>query len=186
MSRSVVPSSPAPVATLEARRSALTAMVAEDPQRLRRRSIARGVSPSDADDIAQTALLRAWRSIEHLDASRPGQLCAWLDTIAKNAAIDLARQRRRRAEEELDAELPDGHDAHGETEMRIILDRALQAIRDLPETLREPLLLSAVEGLATHEIAVRLGVQPATVRQRISRARRILAGCRASGMSPEG
>lgn len=84
------------------RRVALTAMVAEDPQRLRRRSIARGVSPSDADDVAQTALLRAWCSIEHLHTPEPGQICAWLDAIARNAAIDLARQQARRPEAKRD------------------------------------------------------------------------------------
>lgn len=185
MPDSVTPAPAASERTADGRRRALTEMVAADPQRLRRRSIARGVPPSDADDVAQTALLRAWRSIEGLDASDRGQLCAWLDAIARNAAVDLARQRQRRAEDALDDALPDRVDVHGETEMRIILERALQAIRALPASLREPLLLSAVDGLSTDAIAERLGLRPATVRQRISRARKVLAGCRASGMSPE-
>lgn len=160
-------------------------MVAEDPQRLRRRSIARGVPPADADDVAQTALLRAWRSIEDMHSSGPGQMCSWLDTIARNAAIDLARQQRRRAADVLDDDVRDAQDVQGETEMRIILDGALQAIHGLPASLRDPLLLSVADGLTTQAIAERLGLAPATVRQRISRARKALATCRGSGMSPD-
>lgn len=48
-------------------RTVLSAMIEGDPDRLRRRSISLGVPVDDADDAAQNALLRAWRSISHLD-----------------------------------------------------------------------------------------------------------------------
>ncbi|MCB8044038.1 hypothetical protein JM654_06775 [Microbacterium oxydans] len=77
-------------------RTLLSAMIEGDPDRLRRRSISLGVPVDDADDAAQNALLRAWRSISHLDTPQPGRMCAWLDVIARNVAVDLARQRSRR------------------------------------------------------------------------------------------
>ncbi|MCI2957075.1 RNA polymerase sigma factor [Agromyces atrinae] len=169
----------------DGRRASLTAMIADDPGRLRRRSISLGVPRDDADDVAQITLLRAWRSIEHLHAPEPGQMCAWLDTIARNAATDLARQRSRRPAVALDDDVPDSQNVVGDVEMRVILDGALEALRGLPETLREPLLLHTVDELSTAEIAERLDLTPATVRQRIARARKALAACKQSGMSDD-
>ena len=172
-----------PGAPDDGRRALLTAMITDEPQRLRRRGISLGVPPDDADDVAQTALLRAWRSIEHLHAPEPGQMCSWLDTIARNAAIDLARGRSRRPADAIEEDPPDPADVAGGVEMRVILDRALAAIRDLPPSLREPLLLSVVDQLSAAEIGARLSITPATARQRITRARKALAGCRRAGTS---
>jgi len=163
-------------------RDLLRTMVADDPQRLRRRSMSLGVDRDDAEDVAQTALLRAWRSIEALEIPEPGRMCSWLDAIARNVVIDLARQRARRPVGELDDDVPDEASVSAQVEVRVILDNALAALRALPEALRQPLLLAAVDGLSTAEIADRLGIEPATARQRISRARKALGGCRESGM----
>jgi RNA polymerase sigma-70 factor (ECF subfamily) len=152
---------------------------------LRRRSLSLGVPFSDADDVAQNALLRAWRSIEMLESPEPGQMCSWLDAIARNAATDLARQTGRRPTDELDETVPDNSNVADEAAMRHILDGALQAIRALPENLRDPLLLSVVDELSATEIAEKLDASPAAIRQRISRARKSLAACRVSGMSAD-
>lgn len=165
------------------RRASLTAMVAGDPQRLRRRSISLGVPVDDADDVAQTALMHAWRSIENLHAPEPGQMCSWLDAIARNAATDLARQRSRRPSVTLEDDVLDRQNVVSEVEMRILLDGALEALRALPDSLREPLMLHTVEQLSAPEIAERLSLAPATVRQRIARARKALSACKQSGMS---
>jgi RNA polymerase sigma-70 factor (ECF subfamily) len=163
-------------------RALLESMVSGDPQRLRRRSISLGVDLDDADDVAQTALLRAWRSIESLEMPEPGAMCSWLDTIARNVVIDLARQRARRPASELDPEQAGEVSVAAQVEVRVILDGALEAVRALPESLREPLLLAVVDGLTTAQVAARLGIEPATARQRISRARKAMSGCRRSGM----
>lgn len=171
--------------TDDGRRASLTAMIAEDPDRLRRRSLSLGVPRDDADDVAQTALMRAWRSIEKLEKPEPGQMCSWLDAIARNAATDLARQRSKRPIATLDDDTPDAQNVVRDVEMRVILDSALKALHGLPALLREPLILATVDELSTHEIAERLGIKPATVRQRITRARKALAACRRSGMSED-
>lgn len=158
-------------------------MITDEPERLRRRSVSLGVPADDADDVAQTALLRAWRSIEHLHAPEPGQMCSWLDAIARNAAIDLARHRARRPTSALADDVADDRSVAGEVELRVILDGALAALHGLPETLREPLLLSAVDQLSAPQIAERLGITSAAARQRITRARKALAACRDAGMS---
>lgn len=166
-----------------AARDLLVTMIGAEPDRLRRRSISLGVPADDAEDAAQLSLLRAWRSIAHLDTPQPGRVCAWLDAIARNVAIDLARQRARRPEAALDEDAAgDQPSVESAVEIRVFLDGALAAVHALPGTLREPLLLSVVEGLPTEEVAARLGIEPAAARQRISRARKALQACRTTGM----
>lgn len=169
----------------DGRRATLTQMVASDPRRLRRRSISLGVPADDADDVAQIALLHAWRAIEKLHAPEPGQMCSWLDTIARNAATDLARQRARRPTVALEDDVPGGRNMVADVETRVLLDGVLGALRDLPESLREPLLLQTVEQLSAQEIALRLGITPSAVRQRVARARKALTACKRSGMSDQ-
>lgn len=164
-------------------RSSLLAMITGQPDRLRRRSISLGVAPDDAQDVAQTALLRAWRSIETLKSPEPGQMCSWLDRIARNTAIDLARQQARAPVVPLNEGIEDPKNAHREIEILEILDGTLRAIQDLPQSLREPLILSVAEELTAPEIAERLQISAAAARQRISRARKRLIECR-DGASP--
>lgn len=156
------------------RRRALTAMLSADPQRLRRRSISLGVRPDDADDAAQIAALRAWRGVDGLERADPGTMCSWLDVIARRTAIDLAR-RTPPSDGEVECErLRAAQDVEREVELQARLAAAVQAIRALPPELREPLLMNAVDGLAAEEIAARLGLSSAAVRQRVSRARKAL------------
>lgn len=150
-------------------------MLTDEPRRLRQRSISLGVNPGEADDVAQTIALKAWRAVNGVRSTDYRPMCAWIDTIAKNAAADYARLRTRAHEVELDDDLEAAVDAESEMEIGERFDKVVAAISALPESLRIPLILSAVDGHSTDEIAAELGLTNANVRQRISRARRALA-----------
>ena len=156
------------------RRRTLTAMLTAEPHRLRRRSISLGVRPDDADDAAQIAAMRAWRSIDGLERTDVGTMCSWLDVIARRTAIDLAR-RTPPTDGEVECErLRARHDVEHEAELQVYLAAVLRSIRALSPELRDALVMSAVDGRSADEIAERFGITPAAARQRVSRARRAL------------
>src|SRR5271169_2182088 len=61
-------------------------------------------SPSDADDVVQEAILRAFRGF---DALRRPDAKAWLLTIVKNCHLTAVKQHQRRGF----VPLPEEHDA---------------------------------------------------------------------------
>ena len=150
-------------------------MFESEPARLRRRSISLGVHPAEADDVAQIVAMRAWHAVNGVRATEYRPLCSWLDVIARNTVIDVARQRTRRSEVELLDDEPSNEDIELDTELRDRLHRTLDAIKELPESLRVPLLMSAIEGASAEQIAEAMGITAANARQRISRARRAIS-----------
>lgn len=155
--------------------SSLASMFTAEPARLRRRSISLGIHPSDADDVAQMVAMRAWHGVNGLRATEYRPMCSWLDTIARNTVIDVARKRARMNEVPIEFDEPSGDDLELDVEVRDQLERTLVALQELPDSLRVPLLMSAIEGASADDIAIAMDISPANARQRISRARRALS-----------
>ena len=145
---------------------------------------------TDAQDVLQDTFLQVYR---HLPAFRgESQFSTWLYRIATNVGLMHRRARARRPAESLDAFLPrfdaDGRHAHTPAALRIasrvdeLLDRqalaekAQAAIERLPDLYREAFVLRDLEELTTADVAQVLGVEPATVRQRVHRARLMVRG----------
>lgn len=144
--------------------------------------------PSQAEDLAQEAFVRAFRALASFDRSR--KFSSWLFKIAHNLTID---HLRRRALDTESLETPLGTDDGERTleskladeatlapdrrveqgDLAAALERAVGALR--PEY-REVILLRFVEGLAYQEIAEVMGVPLGTVKTNIHRARKELAG----------
>jgi RNA polymerase sigma-70 factor (ECF subfamily) len=147
-------------------------------------------SETDAPDVVQEAFLQVYR---YLSTFRGGaRFSTWLYRIATNAGLMHRRARARRPTESLDEFLP-RFDAEGILEdmpdaLRIasradeLLDRhvlatkAQAAIERLPDLYREAFVLRDLEELSTADVAQVLGVEPATVRQRVHRARLMVRG----------
>jgi RNA polymerase sigma-70 factor (ECF subfamily) len=138
--------------------------------------VARGVlrDNADAEDVAQEALLRAYRRFERLrDRER---FRAWLVRIAFRLAIDRVRSsKRREVRETLWSETsprPSTEDLAARSEFQAHLDRAME---ELPEKHRLVLLLGAIEGYSLEEVAVMLSLPVGTVKSRLFFARKQLA-----------
>ena len=142
--------------------------------------VARGVlrNSADAEDVAQEALLRAYRSFDRLrDRNR---FRAWLVRISFRLALDRLRSAKRREQRDVLWSQPahqppaaTAEDMAASSEFQVYLDRA---VAELPEKLRLVLLLAAMEGHTIDEIAVLLGIPVGTVKSRIFVARKQLAG----------
>lgn len=127
----------------------------------------------DADDIAQEALLKAFRAFATFDGR--SSLSTWLYTVARTTAIDWHRSRLGQAGQR-ENPLPSGHPAplvqqDEACSQQQECDRLWQAIQRLDARNRVPLVLFEVEGLSYDEIAALEGVPVGTIRSRLSRAR---------------
>lgn len=128
----------------------------------------------DAQDVAQETFIRAYRELHRFDTSRP--LRPWLLQIAKN----LSRNRRRAAGRYLAAlqrafmHMPRSAQvaasAESDVDQRWEAQVLWDAIRELPESDQEVIYLRYMLELSTQEAAEVLGVQPGTVKSRLSRA----------------
>ena len=118
----------------------------------------------DVQDIVQEVFLSAYRNLPTLRNN--GAIGGWLVTIARNRATEF--YRRSRTTEELSEALPGR--SNPDREAREILS----AIRSLPETYRETLVLRLVEGMSGIEIAERTGLKPESVRVNLHRGMELL------------
>lgn len=122
------------------------------------------VSPAEADDVVQEVFLAA---MERIGTLRDGAAFgAWLCTIARTRAVDLQRGAARHV-----SEIPERGEADPD---RAEAERALAAIRSLPESYRETLVLRLVEGMTGPEIAERTGLTPESVRVNLHRGMKLL------------
>jgi RNA polymerase sigma-70 factor (ECF subfamily) len=132
---------------------------------------------SDADDLAQEALLKAYRAIGGYEGR--ASLATWLYSVTRSVCLDHSRSKlahARKAEDPLEDHAehvpasphagPDGLlEAKGEAE------RLWRALKTLPSEFRVPLVLFEIEGLGYEEIAHIESVPIGTIRSRLSRGR---------------
>jgi RNA polymerase sigma-70 factor, ECF subfamily len=138
---------------------------------LRAFAIALTRNRSEADDLVQETLVKAWSNLEKYT---PGtNLRAWLFTIQRNTFFSLRRKHKREVPD------PDGIHAAGLFEKpqhdgRLAFGEFLTAFDKLSAEHREVLTLVGAEGFSCEEAAGMMGVAVGTVKSRASRARRRL------------
>ncbi|HEX3733704.1 MAG TPA: sigma-70 family RNA polymerase sigma factor [Solirubrobacterales bacterium] len=123
-------------------------------------------NPSEAEDIAQDALLRAWRRRSTLrEADRRNQ---WLATIVRNEAF---RQHARVRPDP--TSMIETYEGAEDAQVVATVERAdlHAALKRLSEKDRELLELRYDEDLTQAAIALRLGIPEGTVKVRLHRAR---------------
>jgi len=129
---------------------------------------------SDAEDVAQEALLRACRFFGGFNG---GDARAWLLQIVRNTCYTwLEKNRPMELSMEFDEELHQQTSATPET-LAIIADdhkRLTLALERLPPRFREVLVLRELEGCSYKEIAAITSIPIGTVMSSLSRARRQL------------
>ena len=144
----------------------------------------------EAQDSLQETFLQVSRKLSSCRGE--SRFSTWLYRVATNAALMQRRARERRPAESLEAHLPrfDASGRHAATaeelaaagrvdellDRRLLAEKARAGIERLPDLYREAFVLRDLEDLETAEVAEVLGLEPATVRQRVHRARLMLRG----------
>ena len=127
----------------------------------------------DAEDVAQEAFAKAYRSFRQL--RERDRFRAWLVRMTWRLAIDRWRTDRRRTAREQSVELSAVATTEDVAVARERSEHLWRAIEALPEKLRVVVVLGAIEGHDIREIARLLDVPEGTVKSRLFLARKGLA-----------
>ena len=141
--------------------------------------------PGEIEDVAQEAFIKAYRALPQCRGE--SAFYTWLYRIAINTARNWLAQNNRRpstpsAQENEEGETFDATDnltdsSNPESEMasRQIADTVNKAINDLPEDLRNAIVMREIDGMSYEDIAESMSCPIGTVRSRIFRAREAIA-----------
>ncbi|MHB1509411.1 MAG: RNA polymerase sigma factor [Acidimicrobiales bacterium] len=126
--------------------------------------------PGQAEDVAQEALVRAWRHAPVYD-SRRGSVTTWLLTITRNLAIDALRMRLAVPIDPDDivnlGVICDDATPEDQAERGDVSAHARKALAGVPADQRRALVLSAFYGLTAQEIATQERIPLGTAKTRI-------------------
>jgi RNA polymerase sigma-70 factor (ECF subfamily) len=130
------------------------------------------MSAADAEDAAQETFVRGLARIGELRSAEA--LGGWLRQIAHNVCIDMIRRQKVRQTSATDVHrVPDDHVTET-TAKRDEREHLLGLIGELPEPLREIILLHYYDNMTYDEMATWLDVARSTVNERLSKARHLL------------
>lgn len=125
-----------------------------------------------AEDLAQEALTKAWRSRRSF--ARGTNLKAWLFTIVRNEFSSYQRRSWRQVpwDPELASTIPA---PDGEQQWAVELSDTAHAMHGLTEAQREALILVGAGGFSYIDAALLTGSTVGTTKSRVARARKLLS-----------
>ena len=133
--------------------------------------------PEDAEEVAQDALLSAYRAYGRFRGD--SKITTWLYRITVNAALmRLRKEKKERTLERTgleDVEIPDWSDTPDRFVSNSELgDRLREGIEMLPDDFRAAVILRDVEGLSNAEAADVLDITVSSFKSRLHRGRVLL------------
>jgi RNA polymerase sigma-70 factor (ECF subfamily) len=128
---------------------------------------------AEAEDVAQEAMLRLWRSADGLEVGPPG-LRPWLRRVASNLCVDRMRSGKRLTVTDEVPEQAEPATQHSQLEAQDTSERVEAALRALPDRQRLALTLFHYEGLSQIEVGKAMGISDEAVESLLARARRTL------------
>jgi RNA polymerase sigma-70 factor (ECF subfamily) len=141
--------------------------------------------PSEVEDVAQEAFIKAYRALPSFRGD--SAFYTWLYRIGINTAKNYLVAMRRRAPTTtgFDSEDAEGFEDGGQlrdlnTPESVMMSKQIartvsDTLEQLPEELREAITLREIEGLSYEDIATIMNCPIGTVRSRIFRAREAIA-----------
>ncbi len=145
----------------------------------------------DARDVSQEIFIKVFRSLDKFRYE--SKFSTWLYRVATNHCLDFLRKKKREKEKYLTRESPLESGTSGELRsgawsepehsllQKENLLRLQQALGELPESYRLPLLMQHYRRMSYQEIAQIMDIPVKTVATRIYRAKNMLKECLAGG-----
>lgn len=127
------------------------------------------VSYRDAADLVQDVFAIVIERLPQLDD--PEAFPGWIMQIARNRATDHLRAKKPIVDED---ELEGLSTSDSGVRRSPEIKRVLAALRSLPETYQETMIMRFVEGLSGSEIAEQTGLTPGSVRVNLTRGMKLL------------
>jgi len=119
---------------------------------------------ASAEDLTQSVFLKVWVNPA---AYKGGSLVSWVSRVARNAGLDVIRQRSARGETEIPADLR----LDGALEDTVLANLDAHDVRNalmrLPATERVPIEMGYFGGMTYGRVATETGVPLGTVKTRI-------------------
>ena len=130
---------------------------------------------AEAEDVAQEAFLRLWRTSATLEVGTAG-VRPWLRRVVSNLCIDRVRAGRNVSVMDT---VPDAAEAPGQLRQiseHELATRVAAALQALPDRQRLALTLFHYEGMSQIEVGETMGISDEAVESLLARARRALKG----------
>ena len=125
-----------------------------------------------ADDLAQEAMLKAWRARDSFESGT--NMKAWCLTILRN--VFYSEKRKSWRQQPLDPEVAEATLVSNDDNSASLELLALRnALNQLPEDQKECLIMVGAGGLSYEEVAYICDCAVGTIKSRVSRARKALA-----------
>jgi RNA polymerase sigma-70 factor (ECF subfamily) len=123
---------------------------------------------SDADDLVQDTLIKAWTNKDKFETGT--NLRAWLFTILRNTYYTQVLRRRREVRDEM-GEYAGALQTPPTQDWSVAMRSLQAALQQLPDEHREALILVGAAGLSYEEAAEICGCALGTIKSRVNRAR---------------
>jgi RNA polymerase sigma-70 factor (ECF subfamily) len=123
---------------------------------------------SDADDLVQETLIKAWSNREKFEAG--SNLRAWLFTILRNTYYTSLLRRRREVRDQ-DGAYAGALRSPATQDWSVTMHALQEALAHLPPEHREAIILVGAAGLSYEEAAEICGCALGTIKSRVNRAR---------------
>jgi len=175
-----------PVNRSEVESNRFETMIADSRRRAQRMALQLTRNPSEAEDLMQDTLVKAWRGFDSYVPGRP--FLNWLLRIMQRAHLDTLRRDNpiRRAEslnsmvspsdgDVQEVPIPDPSPSPDDEVLYAEFSQELRAaLFELPDVYRSAIVMCDLESLSYSEIADKQRTTIGTVRSRIHRGRRLL------------
>jgi RNA polymerase sigma-70 factor (ECF subfamily) len=110
-------------------------------------------SKEDSEDLTHQVFLSAWQKIEEYE-ERGFPFSGWLYQIARNAVIDFYRSKRHNVQlEEVENILPDNSYIEEDIDLKIKLEKLMNAIKQLKTDYQDVVIMRFVDDLSVREVA---------------------------------